>query len=155
LLLAIAVSVRPVAAQESNPASAPAVTANEIKDVADELWCPLCSGVRLDACELRACDQMKRRDRRQAGSGESTKDEIKDYFVRNMAPRYGRTAAGRLQLAGVAAAGRGVCRRRRLPLVAHAQHGARPKPAAESAATMRTGRPRIRIACKKELKQYD
>lgn len=28
-------------------------------DIARELWCPLCSGIRLDACELQACVQMR------------------------------------------------------------------------------------------------
>jgi cytochrome c-type biogenesis protein CcmH len=86
LLLAIAVNVRPVAAQESNPVSAPTVTANEIKDVADELWCPLCSGVRLDACELKACEQMRDVIADKLAAGEP-KDEIKNYFVAQYGPQ--------------------------------------------------------------------
>lgn len=31
----------------------------EMYDIARELWCPLCAGIRLDACELQACAQMR------------------------------------------------------------------------------------------------
>ena len=34
-------------------------TPNDVKEVSKQLWCPLCSGVRLDACELKACEQMR------------------------------------------------------------------------------------------------
>lgn len=86
LLFAIAASARPVAAQESNAASTPAVTANDIKDVADELWCPLCSGVRLDACELKACEQMRDVIADKLAEGEP-KDAIKNYFVAQYGPQ--------------------------------------------------------------------
>jgi len=36
-----------------------AISADRVNEVARGLWCPLCSGVRLDACELKACIQMK------------------------------------------------------------------------------------------------
>ena len=43
--------------------SAPTLAQTELDDrmydIARELWCPLCSGVRLDACELQACVQMR------------------------------------------------------------------------------------------------
>ena len=86
LLLVISTSVRPVAAQEGNPVSTPAVTANDIKDVADELWCPLCSGVRLDACELKACEQMRDVIAEKLAAGEP-KDDIKTYFVAQYGPQ--------------------------------------------------------------------
>src|SRR3954451_20340100 len=44
------------AAQATEPAKA---SPDAVDVVARQLWCPLCNGVRLDACELKACDQMK------------------------------------------------------------------------------------------------
>ncbi len=84
----------PVSAQESTPVSTPAeaapppagVTADEINTVARELWCPLCSGVRLDACELKACQQMKEMIGLQLAEGENT-DSIRDYFVAQYGPQ--------------------------------------------------------------------
>lgn len=35
------------------------ITPDQVNEVARTLWCPLCSGVRLDSCELKACDQMR------------------------------------------------------------------------------------------------
>ncbi|MEZ4681681.1 MAG: hypothetical protein R2932_46460 [Caldilineaceae bacterium] len=35
------------------------ISADQVNEIARSLWCPLCSGVRLDACELKACEQMK------------------------------------------------------------------------------------------------
>ncbi len=32
---------------------------DEMYTIARELWCPLCAGIRLDACELQACIQMR------------------------------------------------------------------------------------------------
>lgn len=85
-LLAISVIARPAAAQENSPAPTPAVNANAIKDVADELWCPLCSGVRLDACELKACEQMRDVIADKLAAGEP-KDAIKNYFVAQYGPQ--------------------------------------------------------------------
>jgi len=62
------------------------VTANDVRDVADELWCPLCSGVRLDACELKACEQMRDVIAEKLTAGEP-KETIKDYFVAQYGPQ--------------------------------------------------------------------
>jgi cytochrome c-type biogenesis protein CcmH/NrfF len=59
LLFCLSGSVPSAKSQDSAVEPPATVTANEVKDVADELWCPLCSGVRLDACELKACEQMR------------------------------------------------------------------------------------------------
>ncbi|MEZ4640202.1 MAG: cytochrome c-type biogenesis protein [Caldilineaceae bacterium] len=75
-----------VAAQDTPPASADNVTADEVNEVARELWCPLCSGVRLDACELKACDQMKEVIAIKLGEGENVQS-IKDYFVEQYGPQ--------------------------------------------------------------------
>ncbi len=62
------------------------VTADEINTVARELWCPLCSGVRLDACELKACQQMKEMIGLKLAEGEDT-DAIRTYFVAQYGPQ--------------------------------------------------------------------
>ncbi len=68
-------------AQDSSP-----VTADDVNEVARELWCPLCSGVRLDGCELKACDQMKDEIAIMLESGDDT-TTIKNYFVNQYGPQ--------------------------------------------------------------------
>ena len=76
-----------VLAQDSPPsASDNEITPDEINLVARELWCPLCSGVRLDACELKACDQMKEVIAIKLAEGEDT-ESIKQYFVGQYGPQ--------------------------------------------------------------------
>lgn len=75
-----------VAAQDTPPASTNAVTADEVNEVARQLWCPLCSGVRLDACELKACEQMKDVIAIKLDEGEDVQS-IKDYFVEQYGPQ--------------------------------------------------------------------
>jgi cytochrome c-type biogenesis protein CcmH len=55
-------------------------TPNEINEIAKDLWCPLCNGVRLDNCELQACIQMKEVIAQKLAAGES-REQIKAYFV--------------------------------------------------------------------------
>jgi cytochrome c-type biogenesis protein CcmH len=62
------------------------VTLDEVNQVARELWCPLCSGVRLDGCELKACDQMKEIIAIKLSEGEDT-TSIKSYFVDQYGPQ--------------------------------------------------------------------
>lgn len=64
----------------------PDVTADEVNAVARELWCPLCSGVRLDSCELKACDQMKDVIAIKLSEGEDT-ESIKAYFIEQYGPQ--------------------------------------------------------------------
>ena len=85
VLLLTLMRVQVVYAQEG-AATANAATANDVNEVAKELWCPLCSGVRLDACELRACDQMKDVIADKLAEGESTQN-IKDYFLQQYGPQ--------------------------------------------------------------------
>lgn len=60
-------------------------TPEEITAVARELYCPLCNGVRLDTCELQACEQMRQviSDKLAAGV---TKEQIKKEFVAQYGP---------------------------------------------------------------------
>lgn len=87
LLLALVVG-GVVAAQSDTPpvTVAPGVTANDVNDVARRLYCPLCSGVRLDACELKACIQMKDVIALKLSEGEDF-EQIRDYFVEQYGPQ--------------------------------------------------------------------
>lgn len=70
LLLAI-----PVVAQEDDPA----------KELQQELWCPICQGVRLDVCEQKVCQQMRDMIDRDLAAGK-TKEEIKTDFIEFYGP---------------------------------------------------------------------
>lgn len=80
LLLAVAVLLPPAGLAQGEPP-----TLDEINAVARELYCPLCNGVRLDTCELKACEQMRQviSDRLAAGV---SKEQIKDEFVAQYGP---------------------------------------------------------------------
>lgn len=71
------------AAQAAEPAKA---SPDEVDVVARQLWCPLCNGVRLDACELKACDQMKDLIAVKLAAGENA-ESIKAYFVQQYGPQ--------------------------------------------------------------------
>jgi cytochrome c-type biogenesis protein CcmH len=62
---------------------------NRVEEVSRELYCPLCTGVRLDNCDLPLCDQMREVIRQKLADGE-TEQEIKAYFV----DQYGETVTG-------------------------------------------------------------
>lgn len=60
-------------------------TAEEINAVARELYCPLCNGVRLDTCELQACQQMRQVIGEKLTEG-VPKEQIKEEFVAQYGP---------------------------------------------------------------------
>jgi cytochrome c-type biogenesis protein CcmH len=82
------ISVQVAFAQSDAPAAVVPneITPDEVNNVARELWCPLCSGVRLDACELKACDQMKDVIALKLAEGEDT-EAIQAYFVEQYGPQ--------------------------------------------------------------------
>ncbi|MDW8318719.1 MAG: cytochrome c-type biogenesis protein CcmH [Anaerolineae bacterium] len=84
LALGLAIAVGSAAAQTASPP-----TLDQVNAVARELYCPLCNGIRLDACDLQVCAQMRDviADRLAAGA---TKDQIKAEFV----AQYGPTVLG-------------------------------------------------------------
>ena len=55
-----------------------------VNDVASELYCPLCSGLTVDVCELEVCDEM-----RLIIDGEDP-EQIKTYFIE----QYGQAVVG-------------------------------------------------------------
>lgn len=64
----------------------PGVSPNEVNEVARDIWCPLCSGVRLDSCELLACQQMKDVIALKLAEGENS-EQIKNYFLEQYGPQ--------------------------------------------------------------------
>lgn len=72
-------------AQESD-VTANDVTANDVNDIAQSLWCPLCSGVRLDSCYLSACIQMKDEIALMLEEGKE-ESEIQQYFLDQYGPQ--------------------------------------------------------------------
>ncbi len=75
-------------AQETAPNEAAAgdITRDEVNAVARTLWCPLCSGVRLDACELAACEQMRDEIATALAKGEDV-ETIRTSFVDSYGPQ--------------------------------------------------------------------
>ncbi|MFB0535008.1 MAG: cytochrome c-type biogenesis protein CcmH [Anaerolineae bacterium] len=65
------------------------VTDDQVNEVAKELYCPLCTGLRLDNCQLKVCDGMRDVIRQKLEAGES-KEQIKAYFVE----QYGEVVLG-------------------------------------------------------------
>ncbi len=93
LLISFGFASSPLLAQESDTAAvsesgvdASSITADQVNEIARELWCPLCSGVRLDSCELKACDQMKDEIAIKLASGDGL-PEIRAYFVDQYGPQ--------------------------------------------------------------------
>jgi cytochrome c-type biogenesis protein CcmH len=84
-LFGLVIEQRVVLAQSDAPQTRD-VTADEVNTVARELWCPLCSGVRLDSCELKACDQMKDEIAIKLAEGQDA-DTIKAYFLEQYGPQ--------------------------------------------------------------------
>lgn len=60
-------------------------TPEEINAVAKDLYCPLCNGVRLDTCELQACEQMRQVIGEKLSEG-VPKAQIMDEFVAQYGP---------------------------------------------------------------------
>ncbi len=92
LFLAISLIVlitQTVWAQATQPVTS-TVTADQVDAVARELWCPLCNGIRLDVCELKACGQMREEIALKLASGENL-EQIKAYFFE----RYGAQVLGK------------------------------------------------------------
>ncbi len=50
------------------------------KEIQQELWCPICQGIRLDVCEQQVCEQMREMIDEMILEGK-TKQEIIDEFV--------------------------------------------------------------------------
>ncbi len=63
----------------------PTPTLDQVQAVARELYCPLCNGVRLDNCDLQACEQMRQVISQRLAEG-ANKAQIKQEFVAQYGP---------------------------------------------------------------------
>lgn len=55
-------------------------TDNEVNEIAEDLYCPVCENIPLDACGTQACIQWRNLIREKLAAGWS-EEEIKQYFV--------------------------------------------------------------------------
>jgi cytochrome c-type biogenesis protein CcmH len=85
LILALGTQRQPLNAQEAGSATR-RVTEDEVNAVARQLYCPLCSGVRLDTCELKACDQMRQEIALKLEEGKDV-ESIKADFLTQYGPQ--------------------------------------------------------------------
>jgi len=61
-----------------------------VNDVAKDLYCPLCSGLTVNVCELQVCDDMREVITDKLDAGESP-EQIQAYFVE----QYGQKVVGK------------------------------------------------------------
>jgi len=80
IFLALIFGLGPVYAQDGT------VTADEVNEVARELFCPTCESTPLDVCPTQTCQDWRDVIRQQLEEGQS-KEEIKAYFTANFGPQ--------------------------------------------------------------------
>lgn len=74
LLLGLFLVAAPALAQDET------VTADEVNEVAKDLYCPVCESTPLDVCPTQACADWRELIRQQLAAGQ-TKEEIHAYFA--------------------------------------------------------------------------
>lgn len=74
VLLILFFPTKAVRAQDITPSD------DEVNQIAQQLYCPVCENVPLDECMTEACQQWRDLIRQQLADG-WTEGEIKDYFV--------------------------------------------------------------------------
>ena len=80
LFILLAGMVMAQGADPNNPHNLSPEQLAQAKEIQTELWCPVCQGVRLDACEQKVCQQMRDMIDQLLLDGK-TKDEIINEFV--------------------------------------------------------------------------
>lgn len=80
LLLVTALAPTTVTAQGDRP------TDDEVNEIAEDLYCPVCENIPLDACGTQACIQWRALIREKLAEG-WTEEEIKGYFVEQYGDR--------------------------------------------------------------------
>ena len=78
VILVLAVVVIPAAAQGGDPGA-------DQKQLTQELWCPICNGIRLDVCEQKVCEQMREQIAIDLKAGKTT-EQIKLEFIEFYGP---------------------------------------------------------------------
>lgn len=84
-LLIVVIAALPLHAQEPTPA----VTADQVNQIAGKMYCPVCENIPLDVCGTDACIQWREEIKTQLEAGR-TPDEIINEFV----ARYGDRVVG-------------------------------------------------------------
>lgn len=79
-----------------SPVFAQSLQEQEMYSIASELWCPLCAGIRLDACELQACVQMREEISHLLEEGRD-----KEYIIAYFEEQYGSQVHGQPPFAGI------------------------------------------------------
>ncbi len=74
-LFVLALVLSPQTARAEEPQGTPTVN-----DVAGDLYCPLCSGLTVDVCELEVCADMREVIAQRLAAGESP-EQIQAYFI--------------------------------------------------------------------------
>ena len=80
LLILMAGAVLAQGADPNNPHNLSPEQLQRAKEIQETLWCPICQGVRLDACEQKVCQQMREMIDEMLLEGK-TNQEIIDEFV--------------------------------------------------------------------------
>ena len=79
VVVAVAAAFILVVARWSTPAPAQTPSAQQLYT---KLYCPLCGGVRLDACELQVCNDMRQEISQKLAAGESEQEIVQYYRAR-------------------------------------------------------------------------
>jgi cytochrome c-type biogenesis protein CcmH len=74
VILSGAVAASPVLAQDPTPSD------DEVNEIAEDLYCPVCENIPLDTCGTEACEQWRGVIRDKLSEG-WTEEQIKNYFV--------------------------------------------------------------------------
>ncbi len=82
-LIAALLVVGVAAAQEPTPAGP---SADEVNEIAKQLYCPVCENIPLDTCGTLACEQWREQIREKLIEG-WTAEEIKEYFAEQYGDR--------------------------------------------------------------------
>ncbi len=83
ILLLAGMAAHPVWAQETDP---DIPSDDDVNAVAEDLYCPVCENIPLDACGTQACVQWRDLIREKLAQG-WTEEEIKAYFVNQYGDR--------------------------------------------------------------------
>jgi cytochrome c-type biogenesis protein CcmH len=76
VLFILALAVVPAAAQDST------ITDDDVNDVAEQLYCPVCENIPLDVCPTAACADWREEIRVQLSQGYSNDQIIADFINR-------------------------------------------------------------------------
>ncbi len=82
LVILMLLAVTPLAAQDDggDAGSGEPVTADEVNEVAEKLYCPVCEGIPLDTCGTAACEDWRLEIKGYLEEG-WTEDQIVDDFI--------------------------------------------------------------------------